>query len=169
MVFARNKFDVLKKSPELAKIHLATVWESVPTILSQNKGAWFQLWSVLYDCIIITSLCLFGVPFSAQTNKYQFVLSTPCSCIRWLLCGAPAAWSLLLVPRPAGWGQEVLWQCASKVWAICTPPLIFNGCHSSTGIQHDQYTAPAACMYLGLLLMEEGDYEAASKKLETAR
>lgn len=37
-MFAWNKFEVLKKSPELAKLHLATVWESVPAILSQNKG-----------------------------------------------------------------------------------------------------------------------------------
>ena len=38
MIFAWNKFDVLNKSPELAKLHLATAWESVPSVLAESKG-----------------------------------------------------------------------------------------------------------------------------------
>jgi len=41
--------------------------------------------------------------------------------------------------------------------------------YSSSGVQHDHYAAPAACWQLGVLLMEEGRYDSATKKLETAR
>ena len=41
--------------------------------------------------------------------------------------------------------------------------------YSSSGIQHDHYAAPAACWQIGVLLMQEGRYDTAAKKLETAR
>jgi len=59
-MFAWNKFEVLKKSPELAKLHLATVWECIPTILSQNKGP-------LHVNVHLTVCLLF--PSLEQTNK----------------------------------------------------------------------------------------------------
>ena len=69
MIFAWNKFDVLNKSPELAKLHLATAWESVPSVLAENKGL---------ECSDVTvynlSLCLFGVSF-LYTNKQITICS----------------------------------------------------------------------------------------------
>ena len=57
-MFAWNKFDVLKKSPELAKIHLATAWEAVPAVLSQDKGP-HALYSITCDVIVCSFLqCL---------------------------------------------------------------------------------------------------------------
>ena len=37
MIFAWNGFDVLEKAPNLAKLHLATVWECV-TASVETKG-----------------------------------------------------------------------------------------------------------------------------------
>lgn len=112
MMFAWNKFDVLKKSPELAKIHLATAWEAVPAVLSQDKAG--------PDDFCVVHL-MHGLCF----------------------------WCVGRLEEAKG--------CLDSVVA------------SSSGIQHDHYTAPAACWQLGVLLMEEKNYEAASKKLETAR
>lgn len=112
MIFAWNLFEVLKKSPELAKLHLATVWESVPAVLSQNKA--------LSDDFCVVHL-MHGLCF----------------------------WSVGRLDEARA--------CFDSVLA------------SSSGIQHDHYAAPAACWQLGRLLMEERKYEAASKKLETAR
>ena len=40
---------------------------------------------------------------------------------------------------------------------------------SAAGLQYDHYAPPAACWQLGMLLMKEGKYNLASKKLETAK
>ena len=72
MIFAWNKFEVLKKSPELAKLHLATVWEAVPTVLSQNKGPHFFVLIYIDACDVIVYnflQCLCSVSHLTQTNN----------------------------------------------------------------------------------------------------
>ena len=73
-MFAWNKFELLKKSPELAKLHLATVWESVPSVLTQNKGPYRMYSSYNYGVTAYNlSHCLFGVSYlctNKQTNLF---------------------------------------------------------------------------------------------------